>query len=351
MDLRPITSPPTRWLDTLEAIAERSMPPAVWSYVRSGSFGEVSVSEATAAWRETRFRTRVLRGHADPDLRTTLLDAQVASPLAVAPTSMQRAMHAQGEGAMSRGATDAGCLHVVSSNAGTAFDRLADGPWWLQVYLPAERELVRPVLEKALAAGARALVLTADTPFPGPKYLAEQGDWTGIDLGWWRANFPEPQPEGWATDLSLDDIAWLRELSGVPVVVKGVLRGDDARRCLDAGAEAIYVSNHGGRQLDRAVSTPYALVEVVDAVGERAEVYVDGGIRTGLDALAALALGARAVFVGRPTLQALAADGARGVERLLTELTAELRQALALAGCTTLSDAPDLLPGPGGAGR
>jgi 4-hydroxymandelate oxidase len=351
MDLRPITAPPARWIDTLETLAERSMPPAVWAYVRSGSFGEVSVSEAVAAWRQIRFRTRVLRGHADPDLRTTLLDAQVASPLAVAPTSMQRAMHAQGERAMSRGATDAGCLHVVSSNAGMAFDRLAEGPWWLQVYLPAERELVRPVLERALAAGARALVLTADTPFPGPKYLAEHGDWTGIDLGWWRANFPEPQPEGWAADLSLDDIAWLRERSGVPVVVKGVLRGDDARRCLDAGAEAIYVSNHGGRQLDRAVSTPQALAEVVDAVGDRAEVYVDGGIRTGLDALAALALGARAVFVGRPTLHALAADGARGVERLLTELTAELGQALALAGCGTPSDAPDLLPATGDAGR
>lgn len=343
MELRPITSPPERWLDTIEAIAERSMPPAVWAYARSGSYGEVSVAEATSAWCDVRFRTRVLRGHVEPALRTSLLGAEVAAPLAVAPTSMQRAIHAQGEQAMSRGAVDAGCLHVVSSNAGTPFDLLAEGPWWLQAYLPQERTLFLPVLEAAIAAGARAVVLTVDTPFPGPKYVAEQGDWTGIDLGWWRANFPEPQPEGWAGDLSLDDITWLREQGGVPVVVKGVLRGDDARRCLDAGAEGIYVSNHGGRQLDRAVSTATALAEVVDAVGERAEVYVDGGIRTGLDALAALALGARAVFLGRPTLHALAVDGARGVQRLLTELTDELRGALVLAGCGTLADAPDLL--------
>ena len=351
MDLRPITSPPTRWLDTVEGLAERSMPPAVWAYVRSGSFGEVSVSEATAAWREHRFRTRVLRGPAEPDLRTSLRGTEVASPLAVAPTSMQPAVHAQGERAMSRGAVEAGCLHVVSTNAGTAFDRLADGPWWLQVYVPDERELLLPVLQAATAAGARALVLTADTPFPGPKYVAEQGDWTGIDLAWWRTNFPDPQPEGWAGDLSPDDVTWLREHGGVPVVVKGVLRGDDARRCLDAGAEAVYVSNHGGRQLDRAVTTAQALTEVVDAVGGRAEVYVDGGIRTGLDALAALALGARGVFLGRPTLHALAVDGARGVERLLTELTVELRDALVLAGCDTPAAAADLLLDVGVAGR
>jgi 4-hydroxymandelate oxidase len=277
------------------------------------------------------------------DLRTSLLGTEVGSPIAVAPTSMQRAIHAQGERAMSRGATEAGCLHVVGSNAGTPFDLLAEGPWWLQVYLPPEREQFRPVLDAAVAAGARAMVLTADTPFPGTKYAAEQGDWTGIDLSWWRSNFPEPHRGRWAEDLGPDDIGWLREHGGVPVVVKGVLRGDDARRCLDAGAEAIYVSNHGGRQLDRAVSTTEALVDVVEAVGERAEVYVDGGIRSGLDALAALALGARGVFVGRPTLHALAVDGARGVQRLLTELTDELRQALELAGIGTPGDAPDLL--------
>ena len=157
------------------------------------------------------------------------------------------------------------------------------------------------MLEEAVAHGARAVVLTADTPFPGTKYAVDDADWTGIDLSWWRTNFAEPEsPQPVEGRLSPDDVTWLRERAGVPVVVKGVLRGDDAVRCLDAGAAAVYVSNHGGRQLDRSVSTARALAEVVAAVGDRAEVYVDGGIRSGLDAMAALALGARAVLVGGP---------------------------------------------------
>ena len=331
------------WLESLRDRASRAMPPAVWNYVVSGSYGEVTAAEATEGWQAVRFRPRVLQGHISADLETTLLGARVASPVAVAPTSMQLAMHPLGEGAMSAGASAAGCLHVVSSNSGTMFDRLAAGPWWLQAYLPPERDVFLPVLEAAVAAGAQAVVLTVDTPFPGTKHAAEQGDWTGIDLSWWRANFPEPTPDGWADDLVPGDLTWLRERGGVPVVVKGVLRADDAVRCLDAGADAIYVSNHGGRQLDRTVSTARAVAEVVQVVGERAEVYVDGGIRSGLDVLAALALGARGVFVGRPSLYALAVDGARGVEQLLTVLAEELREGLTLAGCATPYDATGVL--------
>ncbi len=173
---------------------------------------------------------------------------------------MQRAVHPQGERAMASGTAAAGCLHVVSSNAGTSFADLGGGPWWLQAYLPPEREAMLPVLEEAVAHGARAVVLTVDTPFPGTKYGVDDADWTGIDLSWWRTNFAEPEsPDPWKGDLSPDDVTWLRDRSGLPVVVKGVLRADDAVRCLDAGAEAVYVSNHGGRQLDRSVSTARAL--------------------------------------------------------------------------------------------
>jgi 4-hydroxymandelate oxidase len=332
-----------RWLDSLRDRASRAMHPAVWSYVESGSYGQLSVAEATEAWRELRFRPRVLQGHTSPALGTTLLGTPFATPVAVAPTAMQRAVHPLGERAMSEGASAAGSLYVVSTNSGTRFDRLTAGPWWLQVYLPATRDAFLPVLEAAVAAGARAVVLTVDTPFPGTKYAAETADWTGVDVSWWRANFPEPRAEGWAHDLVPADLTWLRERAGVPLVVKGVLRGDDAARCLDAGADAIYVSNHGGRQLDRTVSTARALLDVVQVVGDRAEVYVDGGIRSGLDVLGALALGARAVLVGRPALHALALDGARGVEQLLTALTEELREGLALAGCATPYDAPSVL--------
>jgi 4-hydroxymandelate oxidase len=252
-------------------------------------------------------------------------------------------MHPGGEVAMSAGATAAGCLHVVSSNAGTPFDRIGGGPWWLQAYLPPERDEFLPVLEAAVSAGARAVVLTVDTPFAGSKYAAEGADWTGLDTSWWRCNFADADGMHLARDLTPDHVTWLRDRSGVPVVVKGVLRGDDAIRCVDAGSEAVYVSNHGGRQLDRSITTTVALPDVVAAVGEHAEVYVDGGIRTGLDALAALALGARAVLLGRSSLYALTMDGERGVERLLTDLATELREALVLAGCRVPGDAPDLL--------
>ena len=340
----PAPVPGGRWLGSLRDEARRCVPPAVWTYVESGAREGVTATEATAGWQAVRFRARVLRGVAEADLHTTLLGETFASPIAVAPTAMQRAVHPQGERAMAVGAAAAGCLHVVSSNAGTLFTDLGGGPWWLQAYLPQERDAMLPVLDEAVARGARAVVLTVDTPFPGTKYDVDDADWTGIDLSWWRANFAEPEAPGpWKGALSLEDVTWLRERAGVPVVVKGVVRGDDAVRCLDAGADAIYVSNHGGRQLDRCVSTAQALAEVVDAVGERAEVYVDGGIRGGLDAMAALSLGARAVLVGRPALHALALDGARGVERLLTEVSTELREALVLSGCATPTDARDLL--------
>jgi 4-hydroxymandelate oxidase len=344
VDLEPPPALGGPWLDGLEERARRAIRPAVWAYVQAGAGEGLTNAEASKAWRAVRFRTRVLRGVGEADLATTLLGAEVGSPLAIAPTAMQRAVHPAGERAMAEGAAAAGALHVVSSNSGTRFDVLgATGPWWLQAYLPPEREAFRPVVEAAVAAGVGAVVLTVDTPYPGSKRGVDDEDWAGVDLSWWRSNYPESDDGRWKTDLTVEDVAWLREAAGVPIVVKGVLRGDDAVRCLDAGADAIFVSNHGGRQLDRAVSTASALRDVVAAVGDRAEVYVDGGIRGGVDALAALALGARGVFVGRPALWALGADGARGVSRLLDELQTELRECLELAGCATPVEARDLL--------
>lgn len=343
MDLEPESPRPRRWLDALPDAAKRTIRPAVWAYLQAGAGEGLTTAEASAAWREVRFRTRVLRGVGDADLRATLLGAPVSSPVGVAPVAMQRAVHPAGERAMAEG-VGSETLHVVSSNCGTRFEDLrAPGPWWLQAYLPPDRELFRPVVEAAVAAGAQAIVLTVDTPYPGTKYGVDDEDWSSIDLGWWRTNYPESDVGDWKTDLTLDDLGWLREASGVPVVVKGVLRGDDALRCLDAGADAIYVSNHGGRQLDRSISTARALGEVVATVGDRAEVYVDGGIRSGADVLAALALGARGVLVGRPAVWALGLDGAAGVARLLAELRTELAECVELAGCSTPREAADLL--------
>ena len=344
MDLEPSAPPEGAWLEMLQARASRSIHPAVWSYLQAGAGEGVTTAEANGAWRSVRFRARVLRGVGEAVLGTSLLGTEVASPIAIAPTAMQRSVHPRGEWAMAEGAGIADCLHVVSANSGTLFADLgATGPWWLQAYVPPERDLFRPVVESAVEAGARAVVLTADTPYPGTKRGVDANDWTDVDLSWWRSNYPDADEGRWKNDLTVDDIGWLREVGGVPVVVKGVLRGDDAARCLDAGADAIYVSNHGGRQLDRAVSTAEALREVMAAVGDRAEVYVDGGIRSGVDVLAALALGARGAFIGRPALWALGVDGGPGVARLLRELGTELKEALELAGCAIPADALELL--------
>ncbi len=327
------------WQTDLAERARSVMPPPMWEYVETGADDGISAAEASAAWTDVRFAPRLLVG-GPVDLTVDTLGSSLRTPVGIAPTSLQRVAHRDGERAMAAGARDAGALHVVSSNAGHRFaDIDAGSPWWLQAYLPPDRVSAVPVLRAAVSAGARAVVLTADTPVPGPKRRPPEEAWDDHDLSWFRCNFEAPDDVRWADDLAAADIGWLHEVTGVPVVVKGVLRPDDAVACLEAGAAAVWVSNHGGRQLDRTVTTRRALPEVAAAVGGRIPVYVDGGIRSGLDVLAALSLGADAVFVGRPSLHALAVGGASGVTDLLARLTAETGQALLLAGCRRPGDA------------
>ncbi|MGN6252945.1 MAG: alpha-hydroxy acid oxidase [Marmoricola sp.] len=333
------------WQDDLATAARAALPAAAWEYVRTGAREEVTASEASRAWAAYRLWPRVLRDVTAPDPAVRLLGTSYALPVGVAPTSLQRCAHPEGELAMARAAAAVGVPLVVSSNAGFPFARIgaevgdAAGSWWLQAYLTQERDLCLPVLEAALAAGASAVVLTLDTPFPGTKYGVNDDDWPGVDLSWHRCNYPPGVSRGqrgrWARDVAAADIAWLAARTGVPVVVKGVLRPDDARRCVAAGAAAVWVSNHGGRQLDRSVTTAEALPPVVAALGECIPVYVDGGIRSGLDVVTALALGAEAVFLGRLPYLALAAGGPDGVEASLRRLGVEIREAMALAGCPT----------------
>lgn len=332
------------WLAGLEEAARRRLPPEVFEYVAQGARGSVAAAEAAGAWRAVRFLPRVLRDVSAVDLHTTLLGERYAVPWGVAPTTLQRQVHADGELAMATATGAAGAPLVVSSNAGTRFAEIGatGAPWWLQAYLPERRELAGPMLDRAVAAGARAVVLTLDTPVVAVKYAAGRPVWELVDPAHVRVNFEagyDATPgSAKAQDLGPRDIGRIAEHSGLPVVVKGVLRADDARRCVEAGAAAVWVSNHGGRQLDRAVSTAAALPAVVCAVGESAEVYVDGGVRTGLDVLAGLALGARAVFLGRLPLYALV-DGAEGVARMHAELAVQVAEALRLAGCASPSEA------------
>jgi 4-hydroxymandelate oxidase len=334
-----------RWLESLEQCARESLSPALLEYILQGARDCVTTREAVDAWRDLRLRPRVLRDVTHVETRVTVLGHDCAVPWGVAPTTLQRAVHPEGELAMARATARAGSTLVVSSNAGTSFDEIgATGVhWWLQAYLPADRTLAEPLLDRAVAAGAAAIVLTVDTPVVATKYASPgtPAVWDTVDSGLLRTNFDPgydalPGAEK-ALDLGPHDIVWLGDRTGLPVVVKGVLRAEDAQRCVQAGARAVWVSNHGGRQLDRAASTSSCLPEVVEAVGDRAEVYVDGGLRSGLDILAALALGADAVFLGRLPLLALV-GGSDGVAELHRELLVQTVEALRLAGCRTVRD-------------
>ena len=335
-----------RLTDSLEAQAQAVLPAPVFEYVQRGARDGRTATEAAAAWERFRFLPQVLRDVSHVDRSTTLLGTPVATPLAVAPTTLQRAAHVDGEVAMADAVVRAGSLMVVSSNAGSTFQDIgATGvSWWLQLYVSAHRPTCRPLVERAVAAGARAVVLTVDTPVVGTKYTHGDTIWDIAEPGWLRVNF-EPDygdrvGDEKARDLAPRDIDWLATASGLPVVVKGVMRADDARRCVGAGATAVWVSNHGGRQLDLTAATADALGAVVEAVGAQTEVYVDGGIRNAGHALTALALGARAVFLGRLPLYALAVGGPAGVAAMFEELDSDLVELLALAGCADLTALP-----------
>lgn len=341
-----------RYAVAVEDLARAKLPEAVHRYVRQGARHSVSAGEAEAAWDSYRLLPRVLYDVSEVTTSVTLLGTVLRTPFGIAPTTFQRAAHPDGEVEMARAAAEAGALLVLSSNAGSTFEEVAatEVSWWLQMYVTADRPASKPVLERAVAAGATAIVLTADTPVVGTKYDdAAETIWDIAEPGWLRVNFPpgydDTQPgHEKATDLGPQDIDWLHGVTGLPVVVKGVLHPADARRCVDAGAKAVWVSNHGGRQLDYAVPTAHALAGVKEAVGSGAEVYVDGGVRSGRHGFVAGALGADAVFLGRPPLFALAAGGRAGVAQLLGELQDELAETMRLAGTPAWQAiSPDLL--------
>ena len=333
---------PGRWVDRLEEHARKSLAEPVLNHLVHGAGDSLTSSEAAEAWRQVRFQPHVLRDVTTVDPSVQVLGQRFAVPWGVAPTSPQLAFHPEGELAMARATAAAGSLLVVSSNAGTRFAQIGEtgAEWWLQAYLSADRTLCEPMLAHAVEAGASAVVLTVDTPVVGSK-RPTPSVWETIDPAIVRANFDDDYEGRVGSEKALDlgphDIGWLAGITGLPVVVKGVLRAEDARRCVQAGADAVWVSNHGGRQLDRAQATAHCLEGVLEAVHGEAEVYVDGGLRTGLDILAGLALGADQVFLGRLPLLALV-DGESGVSGMHAELLRELLEAMRLAGCRTVAD-------------
>lgn len=333
-------------LERLERRARELLGRSVYDYYAGGSGQEVTLRESVTAWDQLRLRPHVLRDVAAVSTAATVLGLALETPVLVAPMAYQGLLHPEAEVAMARGAGEAGSLMVLSARSSLPPAAVAAtaAPTWAQVYILRDRARTAALVEQAVAAKARALVLTGDTPLVGsrPRDVAN------------RFELPDPQRAVASSESSalaqdpgatLDDIAWLRSLAPtLPILVKGVLRGDDAWDCVAAGASGVVVSNHGGRQLDGVLAPARALGEVVAAVGTAGEVYVDGGIRRGRDVLAALALGARGVLVGRPAAWALTVGGAAGVASLLRALSAELAQTMALVGAPELASLrPDLV--------
>ena len=335
---------PPAFLDlaALEARARETLDEEVYDFYAGGAETETTLGEATPAWRRWRLRPRVLRGVSAVRLGTSLLGTEVGTPIGVAPWAYQAMAHPEGERGTARGAAAAGALMTVSTSATTALADVAAvepaAPRWFQLYRLHSPAHTDDLARRAGDAGYCALVLTADVPLLGRRLRDLVRDFAlPADLPLPNQPVSGTVPAEATPVWTLDDIGRFGELSGLPVVVKGVLRGDDARLCVQAGAAAVWVSTHGGRQVDPAIASADALPEVVDAVGDGVEVYADGGIRSGSDALVALALGARAVFVGRPVIWGLAAGGADGVTGVLSGLAGELAHTMALCGLSDVA--------------
>ena len=343
----------------LEAIARERLSPEAYDYYAGGAHDEVTLRENRAAYDRVSIAYRVLVDVSRRDLATSVLGQPVAMPVLVAPTAFHRLATPEGELATARAAGAAGTVMILSTLSTTRIEEVvaaASGPVWFQLYVYRDRGATEGLVRRAEAAGCRALVLTADAPLLGrrerdvrnrfrlppglavanllpegygemPPAAADSG------LAAYVASFLDPA-------LTWRDVAWLRSITELPVLVKGIIRPDDALRAAEAGADGVVVSNHGGRQLDTSPATLDVLPEIVDALaahGHRIEVLMDGGVRRGTDILKALALGARAVLAGRPVLWGLAAAGEAGALSVLRLLRDELDLAMALAGAPTIA--------------
>ncbi len=350
-----------------EAEAQTCLLAPTWGYFAGGANDEVTLRENRAAFDRLTLRYRTMVDVSARTLETQVLSVPISFPVIIAPIALQRLAHPDGELATARAAERAGTLMIVSTTATTSMSDVrgaAAGPMWFQLYIYRDREITRDLIEAAKGVGYKGVVLTVDAPVLGRRERDIRLGFT-LPAGMHIANAAgagmDVVPDAsWAASglmlhfrdlhdaaLTPKDIEWVRTMSGLPVVVKGIVRGDDARRAVDHGAAAIVVSNHGGRQLDTAVPSVRALPEVVGALQGRADVIMDGGIRRGTDVLKAVALGAKAVLIGRPVIWGLACGGEDGVVDVLRLLREELDLAMALAGARNVSEITrDLVAGP-----
>lgn len=347
-DLVPVRDDPIGRVVSLaefEAIAERLMDRASFDYIAGGSGEEITLHDNVEAFRRRRLRPRVLVDVSEVDISTELLGQRVDLPFGIAPMAFQHLAHDDAEVAMARAARSAGAMFCLSTLSSVSLESVAEaaGDRWFQLYVHRDRVVSRDLVARAEAAGYTAIVLTVDLPVAGYRERDLRNDLAypqrfGNFQAGSTAGRPLLEVIGGFNErrLTWSDVAWLRGLTDLPVVIKGVMTREDAALAVDHGAAAVWVSNHGGRQLDRAFASIDVLDEVVAAVDGRAEVYLDSGVRRGTDVATALAMGAKAVFIGRPLGLALAVGGQAGVARAFELLTAELRITMALLGATSV---------------
>ena len=332
-------------LPEFEALARQSMAPMAYEFVASGAAEEHTIGWNREAFDRIRLRPRVLRDVATVDTRVTLLGRELAFPILLAPVAYHRALHPDGELETARGAAAAGITWMVSMGTTTSIGdiaRVATSPLWFQVYFQADQEFTRDVVRQAEEAGCEVLCVTVDTPIIGPRNRQAKArfrlapDVTTphlYDIGRRRQEIMDPR----RVVATWKDVEWLRAFTKLPLVIKGILDADDAELAVQSGAEGIVVSNHGGRNLDTAPAAIDALIEVADRVQGRVPLMMDGGIQRGTDVLKAIALGARAVLIGRPYCYGLGVAGRTGVCRVVEILRGELEAAMMLTGAPDIS--------------
>ena len=327
------TAAPLLTLEDYEHAARERIDPVAWEYISSGAADEISLRWNVDAYRSLRLVPRQLRDVSKLDTSVTLLGTRLAHPILLAPTACHKLAHADGEVGTARGARAAGAGMVLSSYSTVPVEQVsAEKPplFWFQLYVQ-DRAYTEQLVRRAVAAGAKAIAVTVDTPVGGPRNRQQRAGF----------QFPKnlPHISGAAAEhpLTWKDLEWIQRAASVPIFLKGVLHPDDADLGAKAGAAGIMVSNHGGRNLDTALATIDALPAIVDKVGGRVPVIVDGGIRRGTDVLKALAYGANAVMIGRPYVHGLAVNGAAGVEAVVGILRREMEMAMMLSGCARLA--------------
>ena len=328
-----------------EKLAQERMDPVYWDFYAGGSDDEVTLRANRTDFERIRLRPRMLVDVTHCDTSTSVLGLPVPMPILVAPTAAHCLAHPEGECATVQGAGAAGTLMIASTDATRSLEEIAlaaSGLLWFQLYIFGSLNIAGNLVRRAEAAGYQAIVLTVDLPVMSNRERTKRH---GVSLPpppLVEANFAGiPQEELGHIPVTWETVDWLRSTTSLPILLKGILTAEDALLALEHGVAGIVVSNHGGRQLDGAVTSIEALPEIVEAVAGRCEVYLDSGIRRGTDILKVLALGARAVLIGRPILWGLAVDGAQGVQHVLSILHTELELAMKLAGCPTIASIND----------